>query len=476
MDLVSFQFLLFALLAIISLRLVRTLTLRPILVLALNGIFLASFLERPADAMPVATMLALGYVSLCAVSLKPSRLLLGLVIAAIVLLFVWLKRYTVLMEVLPADLPALQVVGLSYILFRILHLVIDVSQGTQRLPSIIRYLNYCLFFPTFLSGPIARYEQIDAQMRLPTAPFSVPMLQAAFSRILLGLFMVVVVSAYAATAVDFIKTTNSILMPDHAAWLKTAKLFSLISFFVFVKLFANFAGSMHVLLGLGSLCGFTLPENFNKPYLAKNFLDFWARWHITLSEWIKFYLFNPLLAFLTRRFPAKGAATAIGAVAFFMSFFVIGMWHGSTLAFAIFGVMLGVGATMNKLWQQAMARTLGKKEYKTLTQRNWYFQLARGMTLAYIALALICLWMEPGYIAHHGARWVVTIMAISWVMLTVSFTIIGAIADMLFTHIPRGLPDQPSARYALMLLALFLVFNHLGAFGSGTPDLVYKGF
>lgn len=477
MDIVSFSFLLFALAAILSLRLVTAPRMRPALVLLLNAVFFASFLHHPADAWPVLGMMALGYGCLLVAGRKSSRIALGLMIAAVILLFIWLKRYTLIASLLPVNTTPLMVVGLSYILFRILHLLIDVAQGVRPAPSLLSYVNYCLFFPTFLSGPIARYEQFEAGMIQAHTPLTVPQFHAALTRIMLGLMLLVVVSAYAGTMADFIQTTRSLAMPDHTAWIKTTQLFSLTAFATFIKLYTNFCGSMHIVIGMAALAGFTLPENFNKPYLARNFLDFWARWHITLSEWIKYYLFNPLLTALTKTFPSRRAATAVGAVAFFIAFFIIGIWHGTTPGFAVFGVMLGLAASVNKLWQQFLTRLLGKKDYKTLTQRNWYFQLSRGMTLAYIALALASLWVDPAFVSRNGAAWCTAIALLSLVMMTVGLTIIGTIADAVYPLLAQlRMPRSEYGMACVMALMALVVLNHVGAYGSGTPELVYKGF
>ena len=476
MDMVSFGFLLFALMAILLLRAISSPRSKPLQIALLNAIFFASFLRYPADMLPVLFMLLLGYGCIQLAGRKPSRALLTLLIVAVILLFAWLRHYTLVAHFLPAA-PPLMAIGLSYILFRIIHLIVDVAQGLRSAPSLLSYCNYCLFFPTFLSGPIERYEHFEADMRRPHEPLAVPQLHHALGRILLGLMMLVVVSAYASTALDFIQTTHSLATPDHHAWIKTSELFALTSFAAFVKMYTNFAGSMHIVIGLAALAGFTLPENFNKPYLAKNFLDFWARWHITLSEWIKYYLFNPLLAALTRRFPSRRATTTIGAIAFFTSFFVIGIWHGTIIGFAVFGVMLGFAATVNKLWQQLLANLLGKPRYKSLIQRNWYFQLSRGMTLAYIALALATWWLDPAYVRTNGLLWFTAMAMLSLLMMTFGFALFGLLIDAVHRRLPAWhAPRSERGMVVMMVFATWIVFNHLGAYGSGTPELVYKGF
>jgi alginate O-acetyltransferase complex protein AlgI len=86
-----------------------------------------------------------------------------------------------------------------------------------------------------------------------------------------------------------------------------------------------------------------LPENFDRPFSSDNFLNFWSRWHITLSEWLKTYVHNPLLLNLMRRYPSPALQTCWGVLAVFVTFFLIGVWHGQTLVFVFFGVLQGLG-------------------------------------------------------------------------------------------------------------------------------------
>ncbi len=424
-------------------------------------------------------MLALGYV--CLQIVARFRYALGFIIVAVILLFAWLKRYALIEPLLPIDASPLVVVGLSYILFRTLHLMIDVAQGDKAVPPLLQYFNYCLFFPTFVSGPIQRYEHYEAEISKPVPSLTVPVLHKTLSRILLGIILVMVISAYASNMLEWLKGTRSLSTPAQAEWLKSGVLFAIVSFLMFVKLYTNFSGSMHIIIGIGTLAGVTLPENFNKPYLAKNFLDFWARWHITLSEWIKFYLFNPLLKWLTRHFPSPRAAHTIGAIAFFVSFMVIGLWHGNTLLFVVLGILLGLGATGNKLWQQFCLRRLGKKRYQSLTQRNWYFQFSRGLTLSYIATALMCFWLDANYLHANNILLWLKIMVISFLVMTTGFAILGGIIDTIFNLVrrcnihPPSLSSQPAMILSMAFL-VFLIFNLIGAFGSDTPEFIYKGF
>src|SRR5277367_1938576 len=124
---------------------------------------------------------------------------------------------------------------------------------------------------------------------------------------------------------------------------------------------------------------------------------------MTLSEWFKTYLFNPLMKFMATRVTAPGFLPYLGMIAFFVTFFVMGVWHGSTGVFVIYGLVMGAGASLNKLWQVFMTHCLGKKRYKSLGESFAYSTLARGLMFAFFAIAVTGLWvtMEQLLLLSH---------------------------------------------------------------------------
>ncbi len=161
-------------------------------------------------------------------------------------------------------------------------------------------------------------------------------------------------------------------------------------------MYINFSGYMDVVIGVGRLFGFEVPENFDWPLSSANLLDLWSRWHITLGEWFKFYLFNPLLKYLGHRFRNPAMFPAHGIVAFFVTFFVIGVWHEATLELMIYGVLIGGGVSFNKLYEVGMRKYLGKKRFAKLRSNALYAAFANGLMIAYFGITLSCLWMEKG--------------------------------------------------------------------------------
>ncbi len=140
--------------------------------------------------------------------------------------------------------------------------------------------------------------------------------------------------------------------------LRGAVVFSAYTFFLYL----NFSGYIDVVIGLGSLLGLRLPENFDRPFSSAGFIEFWSRWHITLSAWLKDYVYLPLISSLMR--PISAAVPPepyLGTAAYFVTFFLVGIWHGQTSEFFFFGFLQGAGVAANKLFQVLAAQRMGRK-------------------------------------------------------------------------------------------------------------------
>lgn len=392
MSLTSPQFLAFALAAVILLRLAPAGALRRVTIFGLNGIFLFSMVKAPVQLVPLAGFVLLGYGAILIAGRAKSGLWLGILVTGLVGIFIWLKRYPIV-SAFPTFNFAFTVVGLSYILFRILHILIDVGQGCLRRPSFIAYLNYVFFFLSLLSGPIQRYEDFAPQEERRPPPPGWEEVNSSAKRVVLGYLMVIVMGSATNNFVEMAKAPFFDALGQSKV-VFGIYLFALLTFAYLLNLFVNFAGYMNIVIGVGILAGIVLPENFDHPFRSESFLDLWSRWHITLSNWFKSYLFNPLLRMLGARWGTKNSIPYLGAIAFYVTFFVMALWHGTTSIFVVYGLFLGSGVTVNRLWQILMPKFFGKSNYKELSSRRWYFQLSRAATMSYLAIALTSFWID----------------------------------------------------------------------------------
>ena len=397
MTLTSLGFVGFAALSIILLRILPGGGWRQGTLLCLDAAFLYSQTLALLPLVPLIGFVLLGYVAVIAAERRRASHGLGLLVLGMVAIFVWLKRYP-LVSALPSFGFAFTVVGLSYMLFRILHIVIDVGQGSLNRPRFVTYLNYVFNFLCLLSGPIARLEDFEPQVRVRPPSPTWREVDAAAQRVLRGYVMVAVLAAIATNFVDLLKPEFSAALV-HGELAHGVRVYALLTGTYLFNLYVNFSGYMEIVIGIGALAGLTLPENFNFPFLSKNFLDLWSRWHITLSNWLKFYLFNAVLKALGERFGTRSNMAYLGAIAFFVTFAVMGIWHGTTYIFFVYGVFLGAGVTINRLWQIWAPQWLGKNGYKNLQQSQWYFQLSRAATLSYLAVALSSFWITDAQAA-----------------------------------------------------------------------------
>ncbi len=483
MRILSPAFLLFGLIAIAAWRLHGHKHYRVAVLTALNAYFLWSYAPNPLALVPLALFVVQGYLLVRLMQTWPRRWLLLVSVTAYVLLFAHLRRYALVSGLMPLPGPYVTV-GLSYILFRALHVMIDAQSGlpVERL-GLVRWFNYTCGFLSFVSGPIQRYEDFVAQEEhAGRTPLDVPELHEGLSRISHGLVKLTLVEFFVRDAhrrsVVLIekmlsgKTTSSQL----PLWVIVAA-----ACFAFtVYLYVNFSGYMDVVIGLGRLMGFDLPENFDKPFLATSFLELWSRWHITLSEWFKTYTFNPIVTSLARKYPKPTLMPYFGVLGFLVAFFVMGVWHGTSKLFLFYGLFLGLGVSGNKLYEVLLRKKLGKKRHRALMKHKLYCAVTNGMTIAYFAAALVCFWRPwkelVAMVVGLGALGTALVMV---VLLVSSIAIMSLLrlGSLVATKLPlERIAANLFAQRTYMGLKVFWLLLYFALSASDAPPFVYEEF
>lgn len=462
--------------ALINLR--RTPAWRLAVLLVASIAFVLLIEPRPLALLPLAGFLAAGYGGIVAVRSGVRHGGMAAVIG-IVALFAWLKQYSFLPAGSFLSFPYLAL-GLSYIFFRVLHLVIEAGrEGPARRIGPIHYLAYTLNFTTLVSGPIQRYEQFGRQIDAAVPPALDPAIVGRqIERIILGFFKVNVLALlFSMVQVDALaELARSGTQPDRmaAGW----RLIAAYPFF----LYCNFSGYIDIVIGLARLMRLELPENFDRPFSATSFLDFWNRWHITLSTWLKTYVYNPLLITLMRRFPDPRLEQGFGIGCFFVTFFLIGVWHGRTSEYVFFGILQGGGVALNKLWQVWLAARLGKKRYRALAARPAYAAVARGLTFAWFATSLIWFWadwrqVESGLAALAAGRWMLVLLAL-WIVATGVLAAWEAARAALIGIVVGGAPLLAHRYVRTMACTLLaaIAFLMTAVLSQPAPGIVYRTF
>ena len=444
--------------------------------IVLNAVFAASFIASPLAAVPLIAFVLAGYGALVLVERRKVGHAVSLSVLVLVAVFIWLKRYPFVAAAPPVPFDY-AVVGLSYILFRLLHLVLEVGDGAQARPSFPRYLAYLFFFPAFLSGPINRYETFERDLDQP-AGMDADDAWRMLRRFLTGFVKVAVVGELVLMVQGLFAGRLDATVAAGGPWVMITGLYAFAAGLYLLFLYANFSGYTDMAIAVGRLFGIILPENFNRPFMATNFQDFWSRWHITLSEWFRVYFFNPLLKLMMGRISSVKAMPYLGVLALFITFVVLGFWHGSSWEYLLTGVLLGTGISLNKLYQVEMTRRLGKKPYQTLTKRPAYLWASRGLTLAWVSLSLTPFWIPaPGIGALLVAGGALAPI-LTLVVMSVAFAVPIFLLTRLWPIVEGGWARAGRATVVriLVLAGLMLLLVFAVPLLNSSSDFVYQAF
>jgi alginate O-acetyltransferase complex protein AlgI len=319
---------------------------------------LASFLFY-AWGEPVFVFFALGsaLLDLALVRLMAStadahrrRWLMGLGVAANLALLGFFKYATFAASVgrslaaglLGVSLPPLFAIalpiGVSFIVFEKITYIVDVYRGVGAPARRVRdYLLYVFLFPKLLAGPIVKYHDIAGQ--LGTRRRRLDDWAEGFTRFVIGMAKKVLIADTVAELADLAFADDGAPVGFRLAWLG-AFAFSL-------QIYFDFSGYSDMAIGLARIMGFRLMENFDRPYLAVGFGEFWRRWHISLSTWIRDYLYLPL--------GGNRRSTLRLYVNLWICFLASGLWHGAAWTFVVWGMYQGLFLTLERLF---LARVL----------------------------------------------------------------------------------------------------------------------
>ena len=478
MDSASFEFVGFGLLIALLSNARSTVAWRSAVLLVASLVFLGVLAPQPVVLLPLAGFLLLGYAGLWLIERGHLNSSAGCV-CAVIIAYVWLKKYTFLPEGAFLHFPYLTL-GLSYIFFRVLHLLIEAGDRENRQHvGFFAYLMYTVNFTTLVSGPIQRYDEFarDQFAREPIELGSA-VIGLQFERIVRGLFKVNVLAMVLQLVQENALLELTQPLPIGVKCFAAFRLAVLYPLF----LYANFSGYIDIVIALARLMRLRLPENFDRPFSASSFLDFWNRWHITLSTWLKTYVYNPLLLVLMRRVSSPTVQPFLGVLCFFVTFFLIGVWHGRTSEFVVFGLLQGGGVAINKLWQLELTRIKGRRGYKALAANPVYVAFGRGLTYAWFAFTLFWFWanwqqIDTAFASIGAARWL-GVWAAIWICATAVLSLWESLRASLL-RIRTGGGPVLSSRYALVVYASafgLVTFVVMQLLSLPPPGLIYKTF
>lgn len=224
--------------------------------------------------------------------------------------------------------------GISFFTFHLLSYLIDIWRGAaapQRNP--IDFALYICFFPQLIAGPIIRYHDVEAQ--LTARRVTLDKFASGTERFILGLAKKMLIANPVGAVADKVFGLDPQQLSASVAW------FGLLAYAV--QLYYDFSGYSDMAIGLGRMFGFEFLENFNYPFVSRSISEFWRRWHISLSNWFRDYLYLPLVLGAARRRAARGIRAKIDDRPYLaLVFLICGLWHGAAWTFVIWGAIHGV--------------------------------------------------------------------------------------------------------------------------------------
>jgi alginate O-acetyltransferase complex protein AlgI len=366
---VEFGSLIFWLTAVVLILAVRLLPLsgarRRWLFLAAAAILLAG---SPAGAVALLGVSLYGHVAMR--TAQSQRLLVVHLVVLTAMLYFGISGA----DVAPSFASILPVVGLPYVYLRVIHLVLETR--ANRLPTfgIAEYLTYLLPFHQFFAGPIERFSEFRENFQDELPPLTNTSTLDALDRLTNGLIKYYVLAGVLSSSFAFEFNGSGLSL-----WLEVG--------LQAIHVYLNFSGYMDIVIGLGMLMGWRPPENFNWPYFSRNILVFWTRWHMTLSNWIRDYIFIPLNIHLQREY--RLAPLLAGAISYLVSMIFCGFWHRPTVSFALWGAIHGGAIIVCKLYEWALKRMLSRSARKSY-QASRIAAVASGfVTFQFVAISLV---------------------------------------------------------------------------------------
>ena len=268
-------------------------------------------------------------------------------------------------------------IGISYLSFRLVHLVQEVRNEVVQMPNIWEYLSFAFYVPTLSIGPINPYSKFIGSLRTPDRQ-KTPVLRSLL-RIIVGFTKYIFLGSLIA------QFTYAGLLRDGHPHHVVDLIIAIPAYTVY--LYCNFSGFCDMVIGVSGLLGIEIAENFDCPFKRRNLQEFWNHWHMTLSAWIRDLMFTPMTKAMMRRFGPKSANNVI-ATSIFISFLVVGIWHGTGLNFLLFGVTQGVGIAAVHYYTVWLKKKLGREGFAAYRNSKLISSIACVVTFVYFSLSL----------------------------------------------------------------------------------------
>ena len=276
------------------------------------------------------------------------------------------------------QLHLLAFIGISYMSFKTIQIMLEISDGLiKEKISVKDYLQFLLFFPTVSSGPIDRSRRFLKEINevMPRKDY-LELAGDGIYRIVLGLLYKVVLSTYVYQMLLALSNTGTVVYSIKYMYLYT------------LYLFFDFAGYSLMAVGSSNVLGIQTPMNFNKPFLSIDIKDFWTRWHITLSTWLRDFVFSRVLMQVIRKKWFKNRLHN-AAYAYMVNMLVMGFWHGISVSYIAYGFYHGILMSGFEIYQKKSTF------YKKHKNKTWYKLISWFVTMNLVMVGFFIFSGEP---------------------------------------------------------------------------------
>ena len=358
MDINSWHFLVISLVGIIACHLFYPSIIRSVMLLCINIYFMFLLIKDLNSGL----YLLLVLISIYLLGLWKVRRMINwssifqlVVVAGMWGLLFITKDPSIFAPINPFFQFPVEIIGLSYLIFRGISYVMEVDLSKDVSP--LTYLNYMLFFPMIFAGPIERYNEYQQQINKAVEVKGDEVL-SAMHRVVKGFIKKFILADNLATF--------GILSVGHMADASAPMLWfgAIAQLFI---IYLDFSGYCDIVIGTASLMGFRLRENFNHPFRSTNIQVFWERWHISLGLMIRDYVFNPLVKFSLMHTPRKYHLSCF-TITYCFSMLLVALWHGTTYGFIVFGIVQAVALLLYQIYKNSRNIPRGTPSNK----KNWY--------------------------------------------------------------------------------------------------------
>ena len=380
--------------------------------------------------------------------------------------------------------------GISFYMFQSTGYVVDVYRGVSKAEkNPFKFALFVSFFPQLIQGPISKFAHVAPSMYAPH-PFDGKQVSFGLQRMLWGYFKKMVIADRLTAAVVALKG------PEF-----TGVGFLLLMTFYAAQIYADFTGGIDITIGIAESFGIKLPENFIRPFFSKNIAEYWRRWHISLGEWMKDYIFYPISVSQPMLKLSKSARQKLGNfgkrlpvyIASIATWFCTGIWHGANANFILWGMMncfvIVVSEELAPLYERFHNRF-------HLKEKAWYggFEMLRMFMLMNL-IRVVDLFPDVGeYFRRMGSLittfnfhllWDGTMMKLG--LSALDYAIIGCGIVILFTvsliqekkgSVRQLLTQKPALMRYSLIFALFLIVLLMGSYGIGynASNFIYNQF